>query len=153
MNRFSITLAAATVSALALIVGAPVGAHAAYYDPDGEWMDTRHHLALNSMPANSEAIAHLNYAKITCRTKTGTTDGGPATPGYIPCMKAQGYVFVYATPAQIAAREKAAQDGRNTRTDGRTGAHWHRQRPQPPSTAAATLQRLHLPRRRRQYEL
>ena len=32
MNRFSITLAAATVSALALIVGAPVGAaHANTY--------------------------------------------------------------------------------------------------------------------------
>src|ERR1700722_1891587 len=29
MNRFSITLAAATVSALALVVNAPVGAHAA----------------------------------------------------------------------------------------------------------------------------
>ena len=31
MNRFSITLAAATVSALALIIGAPVGAHANTY--------------------------------------------------------------------------------------------------------------------------
>jgi hypothetical protein len=102
MNRILATAAFA-------FLAASTAAHAAYYDPDGEWMDTRRHLALNSMPANSEAIAHLNYAKITCRTKTGTTGGRPPTPGYIPCMKAQGYVFVYATPAQVAARKKATE--------------------------------------------
>jgi hypothetical protein len=71
MNRILATAAFA-------FLAASTAAHAAYYDPDGEWMDTRRHLALNSMPANSEAIAHLNYAKITCRTKTGSTDGRTA---------------------------------------------------------------------------
>jgi hypothetical protein len=52
MNRFSITLAAALL--------APVAAHA----DDGQWMDTRHHIALDNLPNSSEPIA----APIRCNT-------------------------------------------------------------------------------------
>ena len=107
MNRFSITLAVATVSALALMVAAPVGAHAEYAaNASGNWMDVRHHLALGDLPDSSEPVARLNYAKAACRERTGSVAGVRVGPGYGACMRTQGFVCVPDSAAQIAARKK-----------------------------------------------
>jgi hypothetical protein len=109
MNR-SITLAAA-VSALAITLGA---ASASAAQPRADvtlcyYLDIRHHLMVNDMPDESEPGARLNYAKFVCHERTGTVKGGPVTPGYTACMKAEGFVFAPASPAQIAARKKTIE--------------------------------------------
>ena len=66
MNRFSITLAAATVSAFALMAAAPVGAHAEFALTPGQWLDVKHHVALGSLPDGNEYAARAEYAKLPC---------------------------------------------------------------------------------------
>ena len=66
MRKF--ILAAALMATIAHTLPARAGANL-----DGEWMDFRHHLALNSMPAASEPIARRNYAKTAC----GAIKDGP----------------------------------------------------------------------------
>jgi hypothetical protein len=85
---------------------------------EGQWMDTRHHLALGAMPENSEAIARLNYAKHgACGAyNTGAADYAPTSP-YAVCMRGQGFTYVYDSPAQVAARNKAVNDA-NMRASG-----------------------------------
>jgi hypothetical protein len=103
MNRFA-------AIALAAVVLTPIAAHA----DNGQWMDTRHHLALGNLPDSSEPIARLTYAKADCRAKTGA--GQIPTPADLACLKAEGFVWLPDSPAQIAARNKAAQDARNIET-------------------------------------
>jgi hypothetical protein len=76
----------------------------------GQWMDVRNHLALNALPDSNEHVARLNYAKAVCHARLGAGAPGQVIPGYAACLKAQGFVFIPDGPAQIAAREKAAQD-------------------------------------------
>jgi hypothetical protein len=97
MNRF-------TAIALAAVVLTPIAAHA----DDGQWMDTRHHLALGNLPDSSEPIARLAYAKADCRAKTGA--GQILTRADADCLKAEGFVWLPDSPAQIAARDKAVHD-------------------------------------------
>jgi hypothetical protein len=104
VSRFSVTLTAA------LLLGATLPVYA---NADGEWMDVIHHLALNSVPGG-EPIARLNYAKTICGGRT--EDLKVPLNKYLGCMKAQGFVFVPDSAAQIAARNKAAQDARNIET-------------------------------------
>jgi hypothetical protein len=110
MNRFSITLAVATVSALAFMAAAPVGAHAEFaLNTPGQWLDIKHHVALGSLPDGNEYAARAEYAKIVCHAGTGTASGEQPTRGYDACMRTQGFVFVPDSPAQIAARKKTIE--------------------------------------------
>jgi hypothetical protein len=102
MNRLAV---AAT---LALALGAPIAAHAVEWNSTGQWLDTHRHIVADD--------AHLGYAKAVCHAREGTWTGGPTGPGYGSCMKAQGFAFIVATPAQIAANRKAEQDARNIET-------------------------------------
>ena len=97
MRKF--ILAAGLIVALAL----PAHAGASYDDAPGHWLDARQHLDMKYLPESSEAIGRLNYAKISC----GGTSEVSANLG---CMKANGFVWLADSPAQIAARKKAAQD-------------------------------------------
>jgi hypothetical protein len=55
-------------------------------------------------------MAHLNYAKATCNHILNPNKEGPVFGHWFNCMSAQGFVWVDDAPAQIAARERAAQD-------------------------------------------
>jgi hypothetical protein len=100
-----------SIIAAALFAGVSAPAFA-YDQPAGQWMDVRNHIALGALPDNSESVARLNYAKTVCHAREGTVAGGPVTAGYDSCMKAQGFVFAFDTPAQIAARRRAADNER-----------------------------------------
>jgi hypothetical protein len=102
MNRFSITLAAA----LALTAYAARAEYAP--NAEGNWVDARHHTA-----AGAEFEGRLEYAKVTCRAKTGTVAGVRVGPGWEACMARDGFAWVPASPAQIAVRERAEQGERN----------------------------------------
>jgi hypothetical protein len=111
MNRLaSLALAAALL--------APVAAYA----DDGHWVDVRRHMSLENSPNGSDAIARLDYAKDICRSRTGIpkaahTDGAAQVkPAWTACMKAQDYVWLWDSAAQVAANRKAEQDERNRET-------------------------------------
>ena len=93
MNRFL------TTAAFMLALGAP--AYAVEANSTGQWLDTHRHIVADD--------AHLVYAKAVCHAREGTWVGGPVGPGYGQCMKAQGFAFIVDTPAQITARQQAAQ--------------------------------------------
>jgi hypothetical protein len=101
MNRI---LAAALAGALLV----PIAAHAVEWNSTGQWLDTHRHIVADD--------AHLGYAKAVCHAREGTWTGGPTGPGYGACMKTQGFAFIVATPAQVAADRKAQQDARNIET-------------------------------------
>jgi hypothetical protein len=130
------TLFLATAAFAALVLVAPIGnAHAA--DRSGQWMDVRHHLALGNLPESSEAIARLVYAKADCRAKVGGVAGPIPSAGFA-CLKAEGFVWLPDSPAQIAAQEKARQDQQNRETGYAIGqamlgvaADLNRPQPQP----------------------
>ena len=48
--------------------------------------------------------------------EAGGAPGSVIPRGYLACLKSQGFVWVLDSPAQIAARDKAAQDERNRET-------------------------------------
>jgi hypothetical protein len=98
--------------ALAAALFAPVAAHA----DNGQWLDTRNRIAPGGLPESSEAIARLQFAKVSCHQHEGTEMGAAVTARYMPCMKSQGFVWIADSPTQIATREKAAQDARNRET-------------------------------------
>jgi hypothetical protein len=76
----------------------------------GQWMDARNRMALSDLPESSEPIARLNYAKhVTCGAYNTGAAYSPANSPYMVCMKTQGFVYVFDSPAQIAAREKAVE--------------------------------------------
>ena len=77
--------------------------------PLGQWMDVRNRIALGAMPEDSEPIARLLYAKAVCRAKTGQVAGEMPTRADFACLKAEGFVWVYDTPPQIAAHNAARQ--------------------------------------------
>jgi hypothetical protein len=101
----------AAAAALALALSAPIApayAELIGNDVPGNWIDVRHHLSMHNLPANSEAVAALEYAQITCRAPRGT----PlkiASPHYFGCLKAKGYVFIPDSAAEIAARQKVIE--------------------------------------------
>jgi hypothetical protein len=82
---------------------------------DGHWTDVRRHMSLEFMSDNSDTAARLVYARDNCRTKRdaigGSIDARNTT--FFACMKTQGYVFIFDTPTQVAAKQKAEQDARN----------------------------------------
>src|SRR5271169_4641939 len=63
-------------------------------------MDTRSQMALGNLPESSPEIGRLNYAKALCRPQ-------PVYDPFNKCMGAQGFVYVYDTPEQVAARQQA----------------------------------------------
>ena len=95
------------VAATALALSAPAVPRA-HAEPTGQWMDTRHQIALGDLPDSSELVARLGYAKHACRVKTGQSPGMP-TPATLACLKVAGFIWVYDSPAQIAARKKATE--------------------------------------------
>jgi hypothetical protein len=88
-----------------------LAAHAQFVavNTPGQWMDVRNRIALSDLPDSSEPIARLNYAKAVCHVREGTVIGEQPKAGYLPCLKAQGFVFLPDSPAQIAAHKKAAE--------------------------------------------
>jgi hypothetical protein len=90
--------------------------------PPGQWMDVRNRIALGAMPEDSEPIARLLYAKALCRAKTGQVAGEMPTRADFACLKAEGFVWVYDTPAQVAARTAARQRAADAETMRVVGA-------------------------------
>ena len=80
--------------------------------PPGQWMDVRNRIALGAMPEDSEPVARFLYAKALCHGK----------PAPYACMKAEGFVWVYDTPAQVAARTAARQRAADAETMRVVGA-------------------------------
>jgi hypothetical protein len=81
-------------------VAALASCSAALAAPPGQWMDTHSQMALGNLPESDPEIGRLNYAKALCRPQ-------PIYAPFNKCMGAQGFVFVYDTPEQVAAREQA----------------------------------------------
>ena len=72
-------------------------------------MDTHHQIALGDLPDSSERVARLEYAKHDCRVKTGQSPGSIPTPASFACLKAAGFIWVYDSAAEIAARKKTVE--------------------------------------------
>ena len=104
------------IAATAIALSAPAvpHAHAEYVlHAPGQWVDTRHHLALGGLADDNEHVARLGYAMIACHAKTGTSVGEQPTRGYDACMRTEGFVFAPESPAQLTERNKAQQDAQN----------------------------------------
>jgi hypothetical protein len=145
-------------AAALLASGAGVQAGELPGQTSGQWLDTVHHLNVTGMPDNSEAVAHLNYARTICDPEHVKGSNLPARPGYRECMKAHGFVFIPGTPAQIAAKEAARKEAAAAQQRAEMGAiianglnnlaqDVHRQL-NPPA-----LQRFDLSRRQLQHDL
>jgi hypothetical protein len=96
------------IAALAALACSAAHAEFAANTP-GQWMDVRNRIAMGDLLDSSEPVARLNYAKAVCHAHEGTVSGEQPKAGYRPCMKAQGFVFLPDSPAQIAADKKAAE--------------------------------------------
>jgi hypothetical protein len=98
--------------AFALVLGVAVApTYAAEFigdDVPGNWIDVRHHLSMHNLPADSEAVAALEYVQISCRAPRGTPLA-IASAHYFGCIKAKGYIFIPDSAAEIAERKKAAR--------------------------------------------
>jgi hypothetical protein len=107
MKRFVVAAVAALASSAALAA------------PPGQWMDTRSQMALGNLPDSDPETSRLNYAKAMCRPKvdmSAVTDAANRGSLYAPwanCMSAQGFVWVFDTPEQVAARQQAVRAEQN----------------------------------------
>lgn len=76
----------------------------------GQWINVRNRIALGDLADSSEPIARLEYAKhVTCGAYNTGAAYYPANAPYVVCMKTQGFVYVFDSPAQIAARKKTIE--------------------------------------------
>jgi hypothetical protein len=98
---------------------AALASSAALAAPPGQWMDTRSQMALRNLPESDPELSRLSYAKAMCRPKVdmnAATDAASRAFVYAPwanCMSAQGFVWVFDTPEQVAARQQAIRAEQN----------------------------------------
>jgi hypothetical protein len=98
---------------------AALAASSALAAPPGQWMDTRSQMALGNLPDSDPEVSRLNYAKAMCRPKVDmdavkdATNRGSFYAPWANCMGAQGLVWVFDTPEQVAARQQAIRAEQN----------------------------------------
>jgi hypothetical protein len=105
------------VAATALALSAPAVPHAHAAEltvgAPAQVIDIHRHTIVMNGSADD---ARFEYARIICRARFGLEAGlapGSVLPhGYVACLKSQGFVWIPDSSAQIAARNKAAEDAR-----------------------------------------
>ena len=108
------------VAATAIALSAPAVPHTHAAEltvgAPAQVIDIRRHIVVMNGSADD---ARFGYAKIICRPRLGAEAGAPNSVlphAYVACLKSQGFARILDGPAQIAARNKAAQDERNRET-------------------------------------
>jgi hypothetical protein len=125
------------VAATAIALSAPAVPHTHAAEltvgAPAQVIDIRRHIVVMNGSADD---ARFGYAKIICRPRLGAEAGAPNSVlphAYVACLRSQGFAWILDGSAQIAARNKAAQDEREPRDAARD-----RRRPHPDRRGVAT---------------